>query len=670
MPRRAERLIEEALGEGLISNLGFKLPRNHVAYHWKLAVLSGRSFDLLGPDEELSLKRAAELARPDQDDGWAPPLQVVDKLINLLRQEQPGDPEPVESRLALRKYQALVPERREEIRRHLDMILVGGITDQLDAIAAKDIPAQRTGGNRADRVWKFFEPIPEPPKPASFNEQALTGRERTAAAIGALLAGAGLVMSLAVTALEHPLDLAAIEAFLLAAGGFACWYSAVPRLAAYGRLADKDGEYLGVPAATRYSVATFPPLGAGPPAPSAHESAEVTHDRARRTEFARLLKSFLNYQFRRAAPPEREGMAKWNADTAGIKATLEMEFLAWYEDSTEPGGINWLVSWRVAEIARRWQEGTLYDYREELRAPVMTTLQFAFGIVSLGAGIIMSLAEVFLAGAILGLVVAFLLLVGGAVLWQSQLDMYLVIRYRLPADQADLKQRANDEKEQYELWAEKLKDRPTDGQMARWLDYDMMHVKTMAMNHHGLANRDLIAHVALAESGYLRERARMVNGPWRFSVYTISLFLLTDAGVRAVTVDLDFATGKVSNERRTDFRYDAIALARVAQVGHRFEGFRRHVILLNENDQRRAEEVRSFTLSPGFWLSFVGGQPIGVVTDRFDDGFLYRLREDPAQLVKLGFDTSGVTAALSVLEPAAAEGREWITEARARRGRR
>jgi hypothetical protein len=140
--------------------------------------------------------------------------------------------------------------------------------------------------------------------------------------------------------------------------------------------------------------------------------------------------------------------------------------------------------------------------------------------------------------------------------------------------------------------------------------------------------------------------------------------------VRLVAAELDFSTGMVSNQRRMNFRYDAISDAQVAELGIRFDGGRRQIILLDEDDSYRSDKVESIILSQGFRLSFVNGRDINVVVENFDDGLIDRLREDPNRLFELSLDASGVAGALRVLEAIAAEGKEWIAQERARRGRR
>src|SRR6202021_3317010 len=98
--------------------------------------------------------------------------------------------------------------------------------------------------------------------------------------------------------------------------------------------------------------------------------------------------------------------------------------------------------------------------------------------------------------------------------------------------------------------------RPTDEEMARWLDYDKFFIKSMAMRDRNLVNRNLVTHAILTEDRWPCWSARVLYGPPRYSHYRVIVFLLTEGGVGQVTMDLDFRTGRVSNTQSTSFPYE------------------------------------------------------------------------------------------------------------------
>jgi hypothetical protein len=167
-------------------------------------------------------------------------------------------------------------------------------------------------------------------------------------------------------------------------------------------------------------------------------------------------------------------------------------------------------------------------------------------------------------------------------------------------------------------------------------------------------------------------RARVLFGPARYSVYRVIVFLLTEAGVRQVSMKLDFLDGTVSDQRRNSFRYDAISSSRVEEVGIRFDSGHRSVASIDDRakDKPPPKDVDSLILSQAFRLSFMDGKHIDVLVENYDHGFLDRLREDADSLFELALDSSGVRDAWRVLDSVAAEGREWLREERRRRKRR
>jgi hypothetical protein len=88
----------------------------------------------------------------------------------------------------------------------------------------------------------------------------------------------------------------------------------------------------------------------------------------------------------------------------------------------------------------------------------------------------------------------------------------------------------------------------------------------------------------------------------------------------------------------------------------------------NQNDDKGSSDKLTFAQS--FKLTLNNTQYIHVLVENFDEGLIDKVREDAKHLRELARDTSGVTAALWILEAVAAEGREWVTQEHARRRRR
>jgi hypothetical protein len=255
---------------------------------------------------------------------------------------------------------------------------------------------------------------------------------------------------------------------------------------------------------------------------------------------------------------------------------------------------------------------------------------------------------------------AFFLAVGGYFTVYGGLD--IVVRRRRQVEmRAKYERLFRREQKAYEAWLNVLQDRPTDAEMARWLELDTLYLKTTSMRRSGLANRDLVAYVALTQGAAGARRARVLFGPMRYSGYILRVFLLTDSGVREFEADLNFLDGTQQNERRMSFRYESFASAQVVEVGVR-QG-------MSIDNQHTTDGQVASTISQAFQLSLVNGQKITVLAENFDD-IIDETRENRAYLRHLALDTSGIASAQYILEAVAAEGREWIQRELERRERR
>jgi hypothetical protein len=675
MPRRAEQLIQEVVEKEYVADREAGVTPCHVAYHWALAVLSGRSFDHLSPENLACVQRASQLAVTDDRDAWWKPFTVVFQLVTcLIHQEKIGSADPEAFGIVLQGYHDLHIERRDEIRSHLDMILTGGIQDQLDAIYAKEVRERRTDNDRRNRVPKFFMATPEPPRRKEIPVPRLGAADWTAAVGGSLIALLGLVWAFTLMWGRHWIAVASVTAILI----LACY--AIDRcglswLAAQGRLADRRRDRGLHQGSIRYSAAGPEPPPRLPAEGEEDETDEDRKDRLKRRQFRSQLRMHVEYSFGDKAPDQVRKRDRWRKDTVWIRKALIARILSLYDDPpTEPGGTDWIVDMCARSTRKKWDHGQLFDDDDENLSPSSADgFLFAAGVVAAAAAIIVALVDSFQASIGWSVAILALWILGAGLIAGSGADVYLVSRRRLPADQAASDRLLEEEQEEFERYGEKLRDRPTDLEMARWLEYDKIYVKNLALNLYGLTNRDIVAHAVLAESGYARLRARVANGPWRYSRYSVSLYLLTAGGMRRVTANLDFGTGAVSNQQRYNFRFDAITAIKVTELGIRFDDGRRKIIALEDGDHRKENKdkaLQSLILAQGFYLSLANGEFIWVAVENFDDGLLDRVREDPERLFELALDTSGVAAALRVLEAVAAEGREWIEHERLRRSRR
>jgi hypothetical protein len=642
--RQAEELLREAFMSGCNDA--------RVAYYWTLAILGGRSFDHLEKDDFAGLSTAFELLQIRGRDRWRSALAVVYRLVHCLaEQESRGKPDPAEFGRTMSEFDRLPRQQREEIRRHLDMILAGGIQDQIEARYASGLSSLRMSNDRRDRAWKFFiadpaEPVLRVPKKVTLDEVTwLLLVPGTALAVLAVV-----LLAPALAGAAGPADAGFL--LLCCGGGFVAVKSR------WQQLRRRD----------RYRRMT----AARTPAPDS--GGHSRRDEQRRKQ-ADLLKKLVDVAFDAYRPKVEPAREHWERSVEGIRNAVKREMLDLYGDWERADQILWLILWHARETFRLWRSRALPDARAVRRAPRWCAPLVVLGSVATGIGICAVVITAFSADWAATLLAVPLLTIGAALAYRAATRIYLeVCRYRDEHDQA-----ARDHERQradYEDWRQKLADRPDDSEMARWLDYDKAHVKQLAMRRYKLTNRDVLAHTILTEARVPCARARVLSGPPRYSMYIIRVFLLTEGGVRQFAVVMNFRNGAIGNEQRTAFHYGAFASAMVDELGmqldehERKNGDEETSTPSKKTQNGRSDTGDSLVLSRTFQLSLMNSQLIIVRVENFDEGLIDRLKEDPRNLLELALDVAGINGALRILESVAAEGPDWIERERRRRERR
>jgi hypothetical protein len=90
--------------------------------------------------------------------------------------------------------------------------------------------------------------------------------------------------------------------------------------------------------------------------------------------------------------------------------------------------------------------------------------------------------------------------------------------------------------------------------MTAWLNCDRTVLLATAIDHYKLARHKVITHALLEAPGPRAKRARVRNGPMRYSRYSLIVFLLTSDGVRQMSADLLFLQGDVRAGDRVNYR--------------------------------------------------------------------------------------------------------------------
>lgn len=639
-PGAAEEKFAAAFDRGMDSD--------EVCYYWALSLLSGKSIDEVGPEDLHKLMQAhrAVMSGPGGDHCRA--LQRISDLLTLLLgHDESDDMDTAEAERVEAALRELPVSIRREVGRHLAKLLDDMELEPLKADEVRQVEEERVSADRRARAPKFFEPDPAEPRRRP-STPPNTGINSWAAFVGGtMLLVLGAISGVGNAFGAHP------------AAGFAVvllWASSAAAVAVFGAqravLRRRDWaqwrEYqnpVPIPADPRWAT----PQQVG---------------------FANAVRPLLTKGFTECGPSDERWRGAWVRDTAGLLVAFGNRLSYLYGDGrVSPLEVEWLIRWYARETYRKWTQGRLYEFRNELRVPLAVKAAYAAGIAGLVAGTLI----VFITGfstSILGPFITVPVLVGGGYLTALGGFMVFTEQRRYRADVQDEERRFDAEWGAYQQRLAYLADRPSDADMARWLDLDKRSITTTAIKRYGLTHRDVIDHVVLFEEGRKCRRARVIGALPRYSAYAVNLFLLTDQGVRRVTTKLDFYTGHTHGEERMTFRYDAIGSVEVSEVGIRFEGEQRRVVELSDSTDRTHEELRAVILGQAFNLRTVDGRAMRVLIENFPEGFLDLSREDHDYMVRLAMESQGVTSALRILEAVAAEGKAWIQNMRMRRERR
>lgn len=626
MARRASELIQEAVEKGYKSN--------KVAYYWTLSVLSGRPFERVKPAEYETLQNCFAMADSGKRDEWLKALAMIMQLMNCMTRQERGEIDDDDYDHIVLAFDELGKERREEIRRHLDLIMTGALQDQLDARYAAEIRQNRMSDDRERRAWKFFEPNPEPPRLEEFDEPEAGTGSQVAAAIGAGVAGVGLLLALVLSPLHAPL-LTLVFAAGVGAGGYVLattgrsWLLARERIAAddqrhggystsrakyearlHGNIIMATAQGSGAPAWPGPGTRT----GARPGSTAAATSRryrvdspeEWTRDdedrkfgdddaadeewweeKNQRKLFDLTLDAYIDYLF--AAEGSRTSLnrrAEWRADSADFRLVLADRLRRQYADSgTDANRLKWLIAWHAKQAKKRWDDNTLRADREELQASAPPGALVALGVLVAAAGFVCGMVGVFGWNVRFGLIALAATAVGGWIVYLSRFESYLVRRDFYHAESEMAQKRHAEEKTEFDRWTRVLADRPSDELMARWLDYDKLFIKNELMQELSLANRDIVTHAILTEAHHPCLKARVLFGPPRYSDYLVTVILLNENGVRKIGKSLNFLNGEMGIvEGGRFFQYGSISSAEMVKVEVKFKGKNRHVTAIGDDD--------------------------------------------------------------------------------------
>ncbi|MFD5093314.1 hypothetical protein ACFWMR_22110 [Amycolatopsis thailandensis] len=491
----------------------------------------------------------------------------------------------------------LSAERQDEISRHLSLLVTGVLERQLDAERKHKVSIERLSRNRQERARKFFEP--EPAKPARYRVRTSTADSDRSRPL--FIGGTVTVLSFA-GLFFGPMN-------LLFWGGLLLLIAGSVVMIRYG--VEYTGHVLHL--ASRRDAAL--------PADEPSEPSQVD--------------KLIERCFRDASPPDAED---WSWYAAGHRWYLRRRFNDWlrydqnYSQSVKR--LKWLFDWHARRVAMQWQ-GLDTRLHAEPAAPSGARNRQMAGVLVTVAGL-----------GLLGLTLRWQvvpLAMGGWSAFPAVIELFAA-RKATRLLSADADALFEQEMAEYGRWRDELSDRPDDIDMARWLALDKAYIKAEALRKGDIAEQDLVSHVVLNQQAPGARRGVVSHGPPRYEAYLVTVILLTRHGIRESRVYLNFTTGEVKNEVWNVFGYDRIASASLR---------------VKEKQVKNPGELERKVCNRQFRLRLLDGVEIFTISDR-PDGENDAEVDDEAELKELAAATSGMDAALPILEAVAHKGRDWI----------
>ncbi|MEI5524733.1 hypothetical protein WB401_14865 [Streptomyces brasiliscabiei] len=555
-------------------------------------------------------------------------------------------------------------EVRIELMDHLRYVLRGIEQDALDAEEEGEL-GERLAKGRAERAPLFFTPDPElhlprPPKDPMFDPVVLV--------IGVVCLTVLGVMLLADQIPDDLPDSDRSSAWILIVVATVALLSGMPgrvrsaaRYSLHGEWrADPDGKGQTEQERNpfRRSRSRLAVLLTSPK--QWHEDRErraKEQQKTKKAAFRRTVEALVQDRFLDYEPKGSDAAKMWRKYTERRRDELIDDLTHRHWRTVAPGALDWLIQLRAKEIGGRHVDPPQMRLERALgRLGLISTL---LGVVLLATAFVQVIpAEGDVGQGILACVSLFL---AGVWMWLAAVGFAKRTAHQRAREQYEIDARVQRQ------WLEDLgRSRPDDDEMARWYDLDQRYLRREVLAEHRMEHRDILFSFSLVEGVPGCVRARVKNGPPRYSEYRQILYVLTSSGVWVSSWNVDFATGEHDGRQDTVFRYDAISSVTVESVGVRFGDSLREIVAVSEDGSPRdGADEDDLVMHEALRLVLHNGQRLTALLENYEH--LYDSdHEDKAQLRRVALESSGISVGFRILTAMATEGRRWFEQRRRR----
>ena len=581
---------------------------SEVLFHWLVAMLSGRTAREFSVDEIDQLRKYQLWCARASGDPWADGVRLIYRLLGSVLRPPDSPPGPDLDAELLDKQFKTLGEKQRSMLLHLELFLSGPRRDKMWQEKLDDATyRQRRWHDRRKRAWVFFWPEPAEvklPEPRPVADARLRARV-------SLLALVALVCFFAVLLLRHSALLGLLGCAVALAGGTAVTATDLERRF-YRERGRRKGE----------------------------RSLLLSEEKSASNSVIdkRLQKYFDRYG------QDAIARALWRNASNEVRRFYRNEVLGIFQRTgASIDEIDWYLRYEVHQMLRRGEDGILRIPPDQPAAtrPAPVVSGAGWTAAALGCALAVFELKAFALWLAAGLIVAFLIRAG----W---LPAALRCRHHA-ADQQMRDQRQIGIDAEFVRWKDEWEHRPSDAEMAEWLELDRTVLLGKALEYFRLPRSHVVAHGFLERRKPGAKKGQRDGGLLRYQRYIIWVFLLANDGVRQLRATLDFLNGVLVEREELVYGYGSIAAV--------------HVI------RRRGGQT--------FELRLTGGEPVTVEvreanpatpppnshSGQADNAELADAEEDvPSAVNDNELDIASIANTLHLLEGVAADGRKWLQE--------